>query len=173
MPKIEIVSKSKLEKLTGRSRVHAAYLVRKGATAVKVIATEEGAESLRRQFARETARSSGALPDEFRSQILALLRSGRVRDTGHVQVDGRDAVRLESLDGKKIYVVDAATYDPIEWTTSGDGGSVTLRFPVYEQLPVGASSLRLLDLEAQHPGARVVRDARAYIAAEARLYPHG
>ena len=70
-------------------------------------------------------------------------------------------------------MVDAATYDPIEWTTSGTGGSVTLRFPVYEQLPVDSESMKLLDLEAQHPDARVVRDISAYIAAEARLFPHG
>ena len=70
-------------------------------------------------------------------------------------------------------MVDAATYDPIEWTTTGDGGGVTLRFPVYEQLPVDAESLKLLDLQDQHPDAQVVRGADAYIAAEARLYPHG
>jgi hypothetical protein len=126
-------------------------------------------------MARERAQeSTGVLPAEFRSDILALLRSGRVRVTGHVTVDGRDAIRLESLDGKKVYLVDAATYDPIEWTTTGgDGGGVTLRFPVYEQLPVDAESLKLLDLQDQHPDAQVVRGADAYIAAEARLYPHG
>jgi outer membrane lipoprotein-sorting protein len=174
MPTIEIVSKSKLQKLTGSSRASAAYLRANGAGAVKVIATAEGARRLRRQIARERAKESdGVLPAEFRSDILALLRSGRVRVTGHVTVDGREAIRLESLDGKKVYVVDAATYDPIEWTTTGDGGGVTLRFPVYEQLPVDPESLKVLDLEDQHPDAQVVRGADAYIAAEARLYPHG
>jgi hypothetical protein len=33
--------------------------------------------------------------------------------------------------------------------------------------------MALLDLEAQHPDARVVRDVQAYMAAESRLYPHG
>lgn len=174
MPKIEIVSKTKLQKLTGSSHVSAAYLMANGAGAVKVIATAEGAKRLRQQMARKRAQeSAGVLPAEFRSEILALLRSGRVRVTGHVTVDGRDAIRLESLDGKKVYVVDAATYDPIEWTTTGDGGGVTLRFPVYEQLPVDAESLKLLDLQDQHPDAQVVRGADSYIAAEARLYPHG
>jgi hypothetical protein len=83
------------------------------------------------------------------------------------------AIRLESVDEKKVYIVDAATYDPIEWTTTGDGGGVTLRFPVYEELPVDAQSMQLLDLQVQHPSARVVRDVNAYIAAESRLYPHG
>jgi outer membrane lipoprotein-sorting protein len=175
MPKIEIVSKSKLQKLTGSSRVDAAYLVGNGASAVKVIATKQGARRLRQQMARERAQESagGVLPDEFRAEILALLESGRVVVTGHVTVDGRDAIRLESLDGKKTYIVDAATYDPIEWKTTGNGGGVTLRFPVYEELPVDAESLKLLDLEDQHPGAQVVHGADAYIAAEARLYPHG
>jgi len=174
MPKIEIVSKSRLERLTGSTHVSAAYVMRNGAGAVKVIATAQGARRLRRQVARERAKeSSGPAVDEFRAGILALLDSGRVRVTGHVTVDGRDAIRLESLAGTKVYVVDAATYDPIEWTTTGNGGSVTLRFPVYEQLPVDTESLKLLDLEAQHPDAQVVRGADAYSKAEARLYPHG
>jgi hypothetical protein len=175
LPKIEIVSKSKLLKLTGSSKVNAAYLVVKGGGPYKVVATEQGAKRLREQLAQERGQeASGVLPDEFRAEVLALLDSGRVRVVGHVTIDGRDAIRLESLDGKKIYIVDAATYDPIEWTTLGKGGSsVTLRFPVYEQLPVDAESLKLLDLEAQHPEAQVVRGAEAYIAAEARLYPHG
>jgi hypothetical protein len=175
MPDVTIVSKSRLMKLTHSSRVQAAYVMRKGDSgSVKVIATREGARRLRQQLARERQQDSSAvLPAEFRAEILALLDSGRVRVIGHVHVDGRDAIRLESLDGKKVYVVDASTYDPIEWTTTGDGGSVTLRFAVYEELPVDTQSLALLDLETQHPGARVVRDVSAYMAAENRLYPHG
>jgi hypothetical protein len=92
---------------------------------------------------------------------------------GHVTVDGRDAIKLASSDGKQVYIVDAATYDPIEWTSTGTDGGVTIRFPVYEKLPVDDQSKALLDLEAQHPGARVVRDVHAYMAAETRLYPHG
>jgi hypothetical protein len=173
MPKIEIVSKSRLEKLTGSTRVSVAYVVRKGSVALKVLATRQGAARLRKQLDHEGQPSSSVLPEEFRSEILALLHSGRIRETGHVVVDGRDAIRFESLDRKKIYTVDASTYDPIEWTTAGDGGSVTLRFSVYEELPVDSTSRALLDLEAQHPGVRVVRGADDYIAAEARLYPHG
>jgi hypothetical protein len=33
--------------------------------------------------------------------------------------------------------------------------------------------MELLDLEAQHPWARVVHDSAAYQEAEARLFPHG
>jgi outer membrane lipoprotein-sorting protein len=175
-PAIEIVSKSRLEKLTGSDKVGVAYFVGNGAAHPRIFATPEGARRFRQELARQRRRensSSGTLPDEFRAEILALLRSGRVQDTGHVRVDGRDAIRLESLDGKQVYDVDASTYDPIEWTTSGNGGSVTLRFPVYEELPVDGGSLKLLELEDQHPGAAVVRDVKAYMAAESRLYPHG
>jgi hypothetical protein len=172
MPDIEIVSPSKLEKLTGRSDVRAAYYLKNGTTP-KVIATQEGAARLRKQLAHEDGQSSGVLLPELRAQFFALVKSGQVRVTGHVTVDGRDGIRLQSPDGKKVYVVDAATYDPIEWTTTGDGGSVTLRFPVYEELPVDANSMQLLSLQDQHPNAQVVRGPTAYIAAESRLYPHG
>jgi outer membrane lipoprotein-sorting protein len=176
MPNITIVSKSKLMKLTGSSNVSAAYLVGKDNKHPKVLATRQGAERLRQQLVRERQRESsggGAIPEEFRSDILALLNSGHVVVTGHVTVDGRDAIRLESRDGKKIYIVDASTYAPIEWTTTGNGGSVTLRFGVYEELPVDSDSMALLNLETQHPDARVVRDVHAYMAAESRLYPNG
>jgi hypothetical protein len=144
------------------------------ARAVKVVATEQGAKRLRQQMARERAQeTTGVLPDEFRAEILALLKSGKVQVVGHVTVDGRDAIKLESLDGKKTYIVDASTYDPIEWTTTGTTGGVTLRFSVYEELPVDDQSTQLLDLQAQHPSAQVVHDVNAYMAAEKRLYPHG
>jgi len=173
MPTFEIVSKSELEKLTGSSKVSAAYEVKKGGGPPKVIATRQGAERLRKELMHPQGQTSGELPADFRDEVLALLRSGRVRVVGHVTVDGRDAIRLESLDGRKVYVVDAATYDPIQWKTTGDGGSVTLDFPVYEELPVDPQSQQLLRLRDQHPGAQVVRDGKAYIAAESRLYPHG
>jgi hypothetical protein len=176
MPKITIVTKSKLTKLTHSSRVNAAYLIRNGGVNrhPTVIATRQGAEHLRQQLARERQReSSSALPEQFRAEILALLDSGRVVVTGHVTVDGRDAIRLESLDGKKVYVVDATTYAPIEWTTTGNSGGVTLRFGTYEELPVDTESMQLLSLQGQHPSAQVLRGADPYIAAEARLYPHG
>jgi outer membrane lipoprotein-sorting protein len=173
MPKIEIVSKSELEKLTGSSRATAAYFVGTGTGPYKVVATKEGARRLRQELTHPQGQTSGALPEEFRSQILALLKSGKLQVVGHVTVDGRDAIELESLDGKQTYVVDASTYDPIEWTTKGTDGGVTYRFSVFEELPVDTESLKLLDLADQHPSAQIVRGARAYIPAESRLYPHG
>jgi outer membrane lipoprotein-sorting protein len=174
MPKIEIVSQAELAKLTGSSKASAAYLIGQGGPPYKAVATKEGAKRLREQFAQAQAQeASGVLPEEFRSQILALLESGKVQVVGHVEVDGRDAIKLESLDGKMTYVVDASTYDPIEWTTTGTDGGVTLRFSAFEELPVDSDSMQLLSLQSQHPNAQVVRGAAAYIPAESRLYPHG
>lgn len=175
MPTIKIVSPSKLQKLTGSSKAAVAYLLTKNGSPGKAVAwaTEAGAARLRKELAHPQGQSSGVLPEEFRSEILALLNSGKVQVVGHVTVDGRDAIKLESPDGKRVYVVDASSYDPIEWTTTGTSGGVTLRFPVYEELPVDSQSEQLLSLQDQHPSAQVVRDPQAYIAAESRLYPHG
>ena len=171
--KIKIVSKARLEELTPSSEATSALKIRKSG-GYSAIATKEGAKRLREQ--RAGARDSdadGPAEEPFRAEILALLNSGRAEVTGHVEVDGRDAIRIESPDGRHTYLVDAESYAPIEWTSEGDGGSVTLRFPVYEELAVNADSMQLLDLEAQHPGARVVRGAAAYQEAEARLFPKG
>jgi len=175
-PEIKIVSAARLRKLVSDPRAATAWVIAKGGKGYTVVATKEGAERLREQRARsgqEPTVAGESFEEPFRAEILALLESGRARETGHVEVGGRDAIRIEALDGRQVYHVDATTYAPIEWTTSGNGGGVTLRFPVYEELPVNAESLDLLDLEAQHPGARVVRDPAAYRAAEARLFPHG
>jgi hypothetical protein len=153
--------------------VTVAYLVRNGSARPTVVATANGAERLRKELAQKRQQSGEEAPEDFRSDILALLESGKARVTGHVQVDGRDAIRIESLDGKQVYLADAATYDPIEWTTTGNGGAVTLRFPVYEELSVSSESTALLSLEAQYPDAKIVRGAAGYTAAEKRLYPHG
>jgi outer membrane lipoprotein-sorting protein len=173
MPRIEIVSQSKLEKLTGSATATAVYLVHKGGGPYKVIATEKGARKLRRQLTHPEGQTSGVLPEDFRAEILALLKSGKVRVVGHVTVDGRDAIELESYSGHSTYFVDASTYAPIEYKTTGTDGGVEFRFSVFEDLPVDGDSLQLLSLQAQHPKAAVVRGAKAYIPEESRLYPHG
>jgi hypothetical protein len=174
LPKIHVVSKARYRELTHDSRGDAALKVKRSGS-YSVIATKGGAERLREQRAgaRVSGDSNGVFEEPFRAEALALLASGNARETGHVDVGGRDALRIESQDGRKVYLVDAVTYAPIEWRTSGDGGSVTLRFPVYEELRANAESMELLDLEAQHPQARVVHDPDAYRAAEDRLFPHG
>jgi hypothetical protein len=141
-----------------------------------VVTTKEAAKRLREKLAgsgQEPAVADQSVEEPFRAEILALLESGRARETGRVELGGRDAIRIEAPDRGQVYLVDAETYAPIEWTSAGQGGGVTLRFPVYEELPVDAESMELLDLGAQHPGARVERDPAAYRAVEARLFPHG
>jgi outer membrane lipoprotein-sorting protein len=171
-PTMEIVSKSRLQKLVHNPKVTAAYRIVPGTNRPVVVTTKAGAKRFLKQFAREAGNTGGA-PEDFRSDILALLKAGKLQVVGHVTVDGSDAIKLESPDGKQIYIVDASTYDPIEWTTTGTSGGVTMRFPVYEKLPLDDQSQELLSLQAQHPGAQVVRDVHAYMAAESRLYPHG
>jgi hypothetical protein len=170
MPKITIVSQGKLAKLTGDPNATGAYFVRNGNAGPAVFATAKGAERIREEITRQPRQSASEVPEEFRSDILELLQSGQAQVTGHVNAD---AIRIESLDGRQVYLVDASTYDPIEWTTTGNGGGVTLRFPVYEELSADSTSLDLLSLRAQHPDAQVVRGAAGYTAAEKRLYPHG
>jgi hypothetical protein len=98
---------------------------------------------------------------------------GSLRDDGHVSVGSRDALRLVSEDAGLTYLIDADTYFPIELRTEGDGGSVTLRFPVYEELDATAANRELLSLTAQHPDAKVDTDPAHFDAAQARLFPKG
>jgi hypothetical protein len=48
-----------------------------------------------------------------------------------------------------------------------------LRFVAYERLPLTDTSRDVLSIAAQHAGAPVVRDARAYQATMESMYPHG
>jgi hypothetical protein len=114
--------------------------------------------------------------DSFRSEILAVLHSGKVHEDGRPTVDGRDLIRFVANDGHATYLVDATTYDPVEWKTTGDGGSTTLRFVTYEQISVpdgNADASAVLSLTAQHPGARVDRDPAHFAEATGRLFPNG
>jgi hypothetical protein len=96
-------------------------------------------------------------------RIKLLLAGGQLRDEGTVSVDGRDAVRLVTTGGDVTYLVDPDTYVPIELQAKlDDGGSVDLRFPVYEELPPAAVDGDLFSLQAQHPGATVRLDKLAY-----------
>ena len=173
MPHVTVVSKARYRKLTQDAGGDVALKVEKG-RAYSVIATKQGARRFRAERARaQEDEAEGPFEEPFRADILKLLRSGRAEETGRVEIGGRDAIRIESPDGKQVYLVDAETYTPIEWTTTGNGGSVTLRFPVYEELAVNDRSMAVFDLQAQHPGARVERGMDAYRDAEARLFPHG
>jgi hypothetical protein len=109
---------------------------------------------------------------DFRSQILALLRSGQARVVGHRTIDGQDTIEIASADGHTTYYVDPETYRPVELDTRGTNGGTALRFRTYETLDSDANS-DLLSLEAQHPGARIDRVPAHFNAAQERLFPHG
>jgi hypothetical protein len=109
---------------------------------------------------------------DFRSQILALLRSGEARVVGHRTIDGQDTIEIASADGHTTYYVDPETYRPVELDTRGTGGGTALRFRTYETLELGGNE-SLLSLVAQHPGARIDRDPAHFNAAQERLFPHG
>ena len=136
-----------------------------------MLSTDEAKRLVQRSAAAE---SEPVQPFEepFRQEILRLLRSGAVVD-GQVEVEGREALRIVSRDGRTTYLADAETYAPIELRTRGDGGEVTLSFRAYEELPRSAANEALLSLTAQYPTARVNNDPADYRAAESRLFPHG
>lgn len=88
--------------------------------------------------------------------IRSLLASGEAREGGRVTVQGRDGVLIVFARSSTRLVVDADSYEPIEWTTVYDEGiRVTSRFKTYEQLPATKANLARLSLPAQHPGARI------------------
>jgi hypothetical protein len=52
-------------------------------------------------------------------------------------------------------LVDADTYEPIEWSVVADDGTVeTSRIQTYELLPTTEANLALTSVTAQHPDAR-------------------
>jgi hypothetical protein len=106
-----------------------------------------------------------AADDSYRAKILGLLESGKVHEDGRVAVDGRDAIRLVSDDGNVTLLVDADSYEPIEWRVSENGATAVTSFPTYERLPAGEANAALLSLTARHPDAIVDDDPAHYRAA--------
>jgi hypothetical protein len=147
----------------------------------RVVETEEAAHGVQRIWDGERVLEAGSpgpgstpAPNEgFREEVLASLHKG-ARVVGRVRRDGREALKIAADAGDShIYIVDARTYNPIEFRTRGTGGGTVLRFETYERLPVTADTRRLLSISAQHGDAPVVRDPAAYQDAVARLFPHG
>ena len=145
-----------------------ALRVRKGVPgfSVTVISAPKRPKAPRETPTAEPA-SSG-----FRGQILALLRSGDARVVGQETIAGRDTIAIASADGHTTYYVEPDTYKPVELRTRGTDGGTALRFRTYETLELDANR-GLLSLAAQHPEARIDREATDYRAAEERLSPHG
>ena len=126
----------------------------------------------KRPPARDDSSNADPGSGDFRSQILALLRSGEARVVGHRTIDGQDTIEIASADGHTTYYVDPETYRPVELDTRGTTGGTKLRFRTFETLDLAANA-DLLSLTAQHPDARIDRDPAHFRAAEERLYPNG
>jgi hypothetical protein len=92
----------------------------------------------------------------LRDQLVAQLRSGRAREDGRVTLDGRDAIRIVTFQPRVTLLVDAKTYEPIEWRF----GATSTRVEVHERLAATSANLAQLRLGAQHPGAKVEREGR-------------
>ena len=114
----------------------------------------------------------GSEADGFREKALQALQSGEAKVAGHETVAGRDTIRIV-VSADEEYLVDAQTYDPVEWRTRGTSETSTLRFVAYEKLPLTPESKDLLDLKAQHPGAKVDTDPAHYQQALGDLFPKG
>jgi len=112
--------------------------------------------------------------DPLRQQIVQLLRSGDARDVSHQVVGGRDAIRFVFRDTNAgggaptwTYVVDAATFRPIQLTVEAAGDPAdTISFETYD---VDDDDAGLLTLRGAHPGAAVDQTEAGYEAALARL----
>jgi hypothetical protein len=112
-----------------------------------------------------------AAGDSYRAKILGLLDSGQVHQAGRETINGRDAIRLVSDDGSVTLLVDADSYEPIEWRVSQDGREAVTSFPVYEHLPATDANAALVSLTGRHPGAALDDDPADYQAALERLNP--
>jgi len=124
----------------------------------------------------ETTETGSGFTDEFREAVLEMLQSGEAKVDGHEVVDGRDAVRIVGVGragGSATYLIDAATNDPIEWRTTGDGGGTVLRFVTYQELPATPENLALLSVTGGHPDATLDTDPAHYQEALARMFPKG
>jgi hypothetical protein len=92
---------------------------------------------------------------DFRESLLRLLRSGDARVDGRLPVDGREAIRIVSR-LKTTLLVDAGSFEPIEWRQVFDGGIVvTTRFEAYERIAATKANKALLSVRAQHPDAKI------------------
>jgi len=112
-----------------------------------------------------------AADDSYRAKILGLLESGKVHEDGRVTVDGRAAIRLVSDDGNVTLLVDADSYEPIEWRVHENGQTAVTSFPTYERLPATEANAALLSLTARHADATIDDNPARYQAALERLNP--
>ncbi|HEX5584677.1 hypothetical protein [Gaiella sp.] len=97
----------------------------------------------------ETSTPQPVVAQPFREQVLDLLRSGKLTESGRATVDGREAVSFTWDDGhtRYAYTVDAGTYTPVRWLIAplGAESETIVTFETYETLPAGQMAPNLTD----------------------------
>jgi hypothetical protein len=103
------------------------------------------------------------------AQIRSQLKSGRLRVSGSITIDGRRAIRLVGAHGSasEEYDVAPGTYAPIREVNRAPGSVTILTYSEYRVLPATPANAQLLSLTFRHPSARVDRDHRDFLAAQA------
>jgi len=107
-------------------------------------------------------------PDDYAAELRALVQSGRAKIDQQTMFNGVPAYRLTVTEAPSRFLngtvyVNRSDYHPLEiQTTLQSKGKTcpcireTIDFQAYEYLPANAANTKLLDLHAQHPGARIV-----------------
>jgi hypothetical protein len=100
------------------------------------------------------ASSAPALVDPI-EDVRAQLARGGAHVAGTATINGAVMYRIELPTGVVAYF-DTTDYRPTYLDNpQGDGSVVRTRVVTYEELPMTPGNAKLLDLTAQHPGARV------------------
>jgi hypothetical protein len=115
----------------------------------------------------QPTQGGGASPDDAAADLRALVQSGNATIDEETTLEGTPAYRLTVSGASPHYLngtvyVARDTYRPLQIQTTAqtghDGQQVaeTIQYQTYEYLPASAANLELLDVAAQHPGARVI-----------------
>lgn len=104
----------------------------------------------------ESSTPQPASAQPLRDQVLGLLRTGKLTESGRSTVGGRQNVSFTWDDGhtRYEYTVDAQAYEPVRWRIApiGAESETIVTFRTYETLPAGQTSL---DLTRRHTDATV------------------
>ena len=107
---------------------------------------------------RRLASSAPTLVDPIAS-VREQLASGGAEVAGTTTIDGVSLYKIELPTGVIAYF-DTTGYRPMYLDNPHQGSFVRTRVETYEELPITATTAKLLSITAQHPQARVeTRDA--------------
>jgi hypothetical protein len=95
--------------------------------------------------------------------IKKALSDGNARDIGRTTIAGRIVEEIRDApansDNSRIFI-DPRTYDPVEATAieeiNGVREPTVIKFLIYQQLPATPANLRLADIKAEHPHAKLI-----------------